>query len=167
MASKETRLPNQELENVEIRFRNFSGKPDAFNTSGKREFHVVLSDEDAEAMRRDGWNVKEKPGREEGDAPTQSIKVEVSYKARPPRVVMISSSGRTNLDEKTVSVLDHVDIQNVDVILNPYHWEMPSGATGIKAYLQSIYVTIKEDRFERKYSDRPVAEQPRQDEWAR
>lgn len=167
MAPKETRLPNQELENVEIRFRNFSGKPDAFNTTGKREFHVVLSDADAEAMLKDGWNVKEKEGREEGDPPTKSIKVEVSYKARPPRIVMITSSGRTNLDEKTVGVLDFVDIQNVDVILNPYAWTMASGASGIKAYLQSIYVTIKEDRFERKYSDTPIADMPRQDEWAR
>ena len=65
---------------------------------------------------------------------------------------MITSRGRTNLDESTVEMLDWADITNVDLIVRPYEWSV-SGKTGIKAYLQSIYVTVEEDELERKYSE--------------
>jgi len=145
------KLPNRTLEDVRIIFRNFSGAGDAFNAEGNRNFNIILDDADAEAMRADGWNVKTKEPREEGDDPLHLLKVDVSYKARPPRVVMITSRGRTNLDEAGVGALDWVNIKQTDLILNPYAWTV-NGKSGIKAYLHSIYVTIEEDALEKKYS---------------
>jgi hypothetical protein len=66
--------------------------------------------------------------------------------------VLITSRGRTNLDENAVEMLDWADILNVDLMVRPYEWNV-NGKTGIKAYLQSIYVTIQEDELERKYSE--------------
>jgi hypothetical protein len=66
--------------------------------------------------------------------------------------VLITSRGRSNLDEHTVSTLDWVDILNVDLIVRPYEWTV-NGKSGIKAYLQSIYVTIEEDPLEQKYAE--------------
>jgi hypothetical protein len=56
------------------------------------------------------------------------------------------------LHEDEVEILDWADIQMTDLIVRPYEWAV-NGKTGIKAYLQSIFVTIQEDELELKYAD--------------
>jgi len=65
---------------------------------------------------------------------------------------MITSRGRTTLREDDVELLDWADIRIADLIVRPYEWAV-NGKTGIKAYLQSIFVTIDEDALELKYSE--------------
>lgn len=143
------------MEGVKIVFRNFTGKEGQYNREGDRNFAVLLDDHIAEAMAEDGWNVKWLKPREddEDDATPQAyLQISVNFKGRAPRIVIITERGRTNLDEASVETLDWVDILNVDLIIRPYAWDV-SGKTGIKAYLQSIYVTIEEDPLERKYAE--------------
>ena len=64
---------------------------------------------------------------------------------------MITSTSRTVISEEDVEVLDWAEIGNADLIARAYNWEV-NGKTGIKAYLQSLYITIQEDALERKYS---------------
>jgi hypothetical protein len=109
-------------------------------------------------MAKDGWNIKALRAREEGEEEQPYVQVAVNFKGRPPRVVMITSRGRTTLFEDEVEILDWADIQNVDLIIRPYEWVV-NGKSGIKAYLQSIYVTIDEDELELKYSDVPDVEE--------
>lgn len=145
--------PNQiTIEGAEIIFRNFEGKEGPYNAKGTRNFAIILSPDQADAMIRDGWNVKHTNPQEEGDIPVPYLPVAVNFANRPPRIVTITSTGtRTNLTEDTVEVLDWADILNVDLIINPFAWEV-NGKSGIKAYLKSLYVTIQEDELERKYS---------------
>lgn len=148
---------NIEIEGADIFFRNFAGKKGMFNEEGERSFCVSLDGQDPnviEQMRRDGWNVKFSKVREEGDVPRPYLQVKVSYKIRPPKVMMITSKGRTALNEDMVEVLDWVDLGNVDLIITPSRWNV-NGGTGLKAYLDAIYVTIEENRFDRKYADVP------------
>lgn len=145
------------MEGVKIIFRNFEGKEGQYNRAGDRNFGVLLDTDVAEAMANDGWNIKFLKPREEdadeGEEPQAWLPVSVNFdKGRPPRVIMITSRGRTNLDEKSVELLDWADIQNVDLIVRPYTWEV-NGKTGVKAYLQSLYVTVEEDELERKYAE--------------
>lgn len=142
------------IEEARIVFRNFAGKEGQYNREGDRNFSVLLDEDIANQMITDGWNVKWLKAREEGDVPQAHLPVSVSYKQRPPRVVMITSKGRVNLDESLVEMLDFVDIRNVDLIINPYEWAV-NAKTGIKAYLHAIYIIIEEDELERKYSDVP------------
>lgn len=140
------------VEDARIIFRNFSGKEGQYNRQGDRNFAVILPEEIATQMLEDGWNVRYLEPREEGDTPIPYIQVAVNFKNRPPRVVLLTSTSRTQLDEDSVEVLDWADIKTADLIARGYDWDV-NGKTGTKAYLQSFFVTIEEDALERKYSE--------------
>lgn len=139
------------IEGAKIIFPNFNGREDMYNREGNRNFSVILSDELAADLLADGWSVKYLKPLEEGDEPTPYIQITVGYKLRPPRVVMMTSRARTNLGEDDIGVLDWADIGNADLIARSYDWTV-NGKSGVKAYLQSLFVTIEEDELERKYA---------------
>lgn len=138
------------VEDARIIFRNFAGKEGQYNRQGDRNFAVILDPDTAIRMLEDGWNVKYLEARDEGDESTPYISVGVNFKNRPPRVVLITSTSRTQLGEDSVEVLDYADIMLVDLIARGYDWAV-GDKTGTKAYLQSMFVTIKEDELEKKY----------------
>lgn len=149
---------NVVMEGVRIIFRNFSGKEGQYNREGDRNFGVILPDGVAEAMLADGWNVKYLKPREGDDEEleeaTPYIQVSVNFKNRPPTIVVITSRARTRLSEDTVATLDWAEFKTVDLICNPYNWEV-GDKSGVKAYLKSLYVTIEEDALELKYAVDP------------
>jgi len=143
------------MEGVRIIFRNFTGKEGQYNREGDRNFGVILPPDVAEQMAADGWNVKYLKPREEDEEEIETpwLSVSVNYdKGKPPKIMLITGRGRTTLSADTVDMLDWADITNVDLIVRPYAWDV-SGRTGVKAYLQSMYVTIEEDELERKYAE--------------
>lgn len=146
------RIPNISVENARIIFRNFAGKESKFNPQGKRNFCLLIDEEQAKNLKADGWNVKYLNPRDPDDLPQPYIQVAVAFENYPPNIFLISGGKKTRLDEDSVSVLDYAEIENVDLIINPSHWEV-SGKSGIKAYLKNMYVTIVENEFEKKYRD--------------
>ena len=108
----------------------------------------------AEEMKADGWNIRFLEPREESEQRRAFMQVAVSYKNRPPKVVLISSRGQTMLEEDKINMLDWAEIDNVDLTINPSRWDV-NGNKGIKAYLRSIYVTIVEDELDQLYSNVP------------
>lgn len=147
------------IENAHIGFRNFSGKEGQFNAAGKRNFCVFLELDIAKTLENDGWNVRWLTPKDENEDPQPYLQASVNYNHIPPKIVMITSTGKTILDEDTVSILDWADIKEVDLILNPYNWVLHEGTKnekrGVKAYVKAMYVTIAEDPFEAKYVDAP------------
>ena len=139
------------VEDAQIIFRNFTGKEGQYNREGDRNFAVILEQDVAEKMLEDGWNVRYLTARDEGDKDTTYIQVAVNFNNRPPRVSMITSTNRTQLDEGTIDILDWAEIETVDLIARGYEWTV-NGKSGVKAYLQSLFVTIQEDDLERKYA---------------
>lgn len=147
------RIPNLSVENARIIFRNFAGKESKFNPKGKRNFCLLLDPDSAQNLSDEGWNVKFLNPRDPDDDPQPYIQVAVAFENFPPNVWLISGKKKTKLDEDSVAVLDYAEIQNVDIIVTPYFWELPSGKSGIKAYVKTMYVTIVEDEFQKKYKD--------------
>lgn len=153
-------VDNLMIENARIMFRNFGGREQQYNSEGERNFCIFLEPDQAEDLLKRGWNIKYLRAREEDDAPQAYVQVAVNYKkGRPPRVVIVTSRGRLDLGADEVEMLDYADLKNVDVILNPYEWEVRENK-GIKAYLKSAFITINEDELELKYSDIPDAQTP-------
>ena len=154
------RKNNLTIEGAKIVLRNFAGGPDKYNKAPGRNFCVLIDPENAKAMEDDGWNIKyfnRKPD-DDPDEPQQAfLRVAVSYKQRPPVIVVLSQNlagqlVRRNYGEDLVDLLDNVDITNVDLMISPYRWEV-DGKSGIKAYLDSLYITIDANRLEQKYAD--------------
>lgn len=145
---------NIRIEGARIGFRNFSGEEGRFNPKGRRNFCVFLEEDIAKDMEKEGWNVKWLQPREEGDEPQAYLQVKVVFGKIPPKIVLVTGKGKTRLDEDTVNILDWAEIQNVDLVIRPYNWEV-NGSTGVSAYIKTMYVTLREDEFESKYYDVP------------
>lgn len=144
---------NAILEDVEVIFQNFAGvAKEPYNPEGDRNFCIILSEEKAEEFLDFGYNVKRlKPRENQGEMEGRPyLKVIVSFRFKQPNIVLITSEGRNALDEELCGMLDWVDMECVDVIINPSFWKK-SGRSGVSAYLQTIFVTAHEDELVEKY----------------
>lgn len=142
------------LEDVRIIFRNFAGEERRFNAAGDRNFTVILDEDVALALQDDGWNVKQLKPRGEDEQGDWSLKVSVGYKSRiKPRLVLVTKSKnkRNVLDEDMAEMMDYAEFETVDLIIRPHDWDV-NGKTGRKAWLKSMFGTIREDELELKYA---------------
>lgn len=142
------------LEGVEVLFKNFSGNKTQYNAEGKRNFSILINDIDlAESLIEEGWNLRSLKNDE--DDISWHIPVQINFEGRiPPRVFAIKTSGKLQLNEDTIAMLDFMRIKYVDLSLNPYNWSV-SGETGVKAYLNTLYAIIDETQLDLKYEELP------------
>lgn len=142
------------IENAEIGFRNFSGKEGMYNKEGERSFVVFLDLDQAEDLAQEGWNVKYPKERimekDEEDDRRPYLPVDASFGQYPPKIVLVHGETPERLEEHELDILDWANIIHVDVTIRPYTWQV-QGNSGIKAYLENIYVTIETDPFREKY----------------
>lgn len=148
-----------QIDDARIIYRNFSGIASKFNREGDRNFAVVIPNQEiADALIEEGWNVKIKPPREEGDSPFIYLPVKIKFNDRGPSVYLQTGDAVNKLNEDTVDCLDKIDISNVNLDVRPYDWEV-NGKTGRTAYLQSLQVIQEVDRFASRFADRDNSEE--------
>lgn len=141
-----------QIDDARIIFKNFEGRGDKFNREGDRNFSLLIEDPDtADALKAEGWNVKIKDTGDE-DGPFMRLPVKVKFSDYGPRVYLKSSKPEpVELDEESIGMLDQIDIESVDMDIRPFDWEV-NGRTGRTAYLQSMHVTQRIDRFAARYA---------------
>lgn len=136
-----------QLDDVRIIYRNFSGEGSKFNREGDKNFSVLIDNmELANDLIEQGWNVKIREPREEGNEPFAHLPVKVKFNDRGPRIYLITGNRRNKLDEESVAIIDNIDIACIDMDISPYDWEV-NGKTGRTAYLHSMRVVQEVDRF--------------------
>lgn len=147
-----------QFDDARLIFKNFSGRPTQYNREGDRNFSILIEDEVlANQLIEDGWNVKVKEPREEGDLPLMHLPVKVKFNERGPKVRLQSNGNRRFLDEESVSVLDSAYLIGCDLDIRPYDWVIQEGTKNEKrgrtAYLQSILATQEVDRFDERFAE--------------
>lgn len=136
-----------QIDDARIIYRNFSGVGSKYNREGDRNFAVVIPNQEiADELIKEGWNVRIKPPREEDEDPFMYLPVKIKFSDRGPNCYLRSGKIQTKLTESTIGCVDDIDILSVDLDLRPFDWYV-NGKTGRTAYLQSIRVTQKIDRF--------------------
>lgn len=136
-----------QIDDCRIVYKNFRGEASKFNREGDRNFAVVIPTEEmADELVEQGWNVKVKPPRDEDDSPFMYLPVKIKFNDRGPAAYLQSGKNMRKLNEDSIGMLDRIDIIGVDLDVRPYDWEV-NGKTGRTAYLQSIKVVQDIDRF--------------------
>lgn len=143
-----------EIEEAKIVYRNFTGIAGKYNREGDRNFAVVIPEQEiADDLLKEGWNVKIKPPREDGDEPFIYLPVKIKFNDRGPGIYINTfDGGLERLNEETVGSLDNIDIVSVSLDIRAYDWEV-NGKVGRTAYLQGMEVVQNIDRFAAKYAE--------------
>lgn len=139
------------IENTNLIFRNFSGKPSEYNKNGDRGTGVIIPKEMVEELVDRGWNVKERPPRDEQESPLYYMNAKCRFDNIPPKIYMCTSHKKVKLDEETVDQIDYSEISSIDIEISPYDYTI-RGESGRAAYIKTLYVNVIEDAFAEKYN---------------
>lgn len=136
-----------QIDDARIIYRNFRGEGSKYNREGDRNFAVIIPNQEiADKLIEEGWNVKIKPPRDEAEDPFIFLPVKVKFNGNGPHIYIQSGRSMVKLDEETVEQIDDLDISSIYLDIRPYEWDI-NGKTGKTAYLQSMKVVQRIDRF--------------------
>lgn len=140
-------LQIDDIDGRQIIFKNFEGRGDKFNREGDRNFSLRITDEStADALVKEGWNVRIKEGRDEDEGPFMRLPIKVKFTNYGPNVYLRTGDRVNELNEESIACLDNIEIESVDMDIRPYDWDV-NGRTGRTAYLQSMEIVQRIDRF--------------------
>lgn len=148
------------IDDARITYKNFSGEEKTFNKKGDRNFSLIIPNEDIKDLLLNevneygvSWNVKIKAPRPGYDEPFMHLPVKVKFNGRGPNVYLITGNNRRKLSEEEIGMLDHIDIDRVDMDIAPSDGEGPTGDPFRAAYLRTMEVVQRLDRFTARYME--------------
>lgn len=149
-------IEKEELGDCTIKWSwsNFDGN-DSMSGPGNYNFTVVLPEEAAKILLERGWtSVRQNEPYEEGDAPEWTMKIHISDRFGMPQVYFIKNGRKLRVrDIKDISDIRRDTCEKLDVIISPSKWEQPGGRSGVTAYVDEMWVVIRESRFAQQYAD--------------
>ena len=145
--------------------RNLAGdikKSNSMFPNNKRTACIIISNEQAEQMAAEGYDIKwTKPREGENTKNFVSkafLNVELKYRNKfnemikyPPKVyLVIDNETPVLLSEETVGQLDDIRVKNVNVVIHP---SIDEASNSLKPYIRIMYVeqNIDDDPFAQRY----------------
>ena len=157
------------MENVKIRYSNFSGRGDDYNREGDRHFTIELDPEAALYMKNKGFFVKENHSKN-GDEVFYTMKIRCNWNDQygiAPKIYMVLKNKAVLLSENTVKRLDDLYIISADISITTGSKPWKERTTGKEywgAYASIVYAVTdgnsryRNDQFAKKYEfDNPFA----------
>ena len=115
-----------QIDDARIIFRNFRGEGSPYNREGDRNFALIIPTEEmADELVAEGWNVKKKDPREEGDDPFIFLPVKIKFNDRGPHVYLKTGDVSNKLDEESVGCIDDIDIRSVNLEYLKHYFQIP------------------------------------------
>lgn len=166
-----------EIFNAQIIYSNFEGleRKDKntgriVNDKGNRNFNVILDPEKSEiywngerqtdpdfgqTLYELGWNVKIKPGSDEGEPAHYKLPVTISYKnpSMAPDLNLVVNGKPQPLFEDTVGQLDGLEISSADIEINngKTYIDSATGKEKVKAWCNKGFFNIIPSRLDQRY----------------
>lgn len=136
---------------------NFAGRVSDNNPQGHKQFCIILKDEELAAkLKEDGWNIFYTKESEKYGPSKPALPVEIRYhyeedkKSLNPKVYKCTKKNKTLLTEDLIPDLEADEIINIDLWISPSYWTVRD-KSGIKAYVDTMWVTIEEDERVARY----------------
>lgn len=152
------------LEDVELSWSNFAGRPDEYDAvGGKPAFGIRMGVEDGETLKGLGYNVKFKDATEDYPA-SATLKVRTKPDGiTPPRIYTIVETieidpetneeivkpKRRTILPAVMSALDSLNVVSVDLTIRPFEYEPGK----LSAWLVTGAFVLQLDAVESKYAD--------------
>ena len=141
-------ISHLEIDDARIVYRNFEGRGTDYNKEGDRNFAIVIpSQELAEELREDGWNVKIKEPKTPDEDVFMYLPVKLAFNDYGPNIWLHNRRVKRQLGPDTVGCLDRVRLASVDLDIRPYDWTRPNGDSGRSAWLKGLRANQALDRF--------------------
>lgn len=157
------------IDDAMITLRNFRGEENEYNDKGKRNFSLIIPDENIANMLMEdknkygvGWNVKIREPKNPGDKPTMYLKVNVRFDNFPPDIFLISDGEVIEINENNAHRLDEIDIASVNLDIRPYDGisKGRDKAPFRTAYVKNMEIIQDVNRFRAKYKGVRRVEEP-------
>mgnify|MGYP000001665403 FL=1 len=87
------------------------------------------------------------------------LPIKVKFTNYGPNVYLRTGNRVNELNEESIACLDNIEIDSVNMDIRPYDWDV-NGRTGRTAYLQSMEVVQRIDRFAARYANKNDEEVP-------
>lgn len=139
------------IEDAQLLYSNFAGREQTdpngriVNNAGNMNFSIVIPEDMVDRMIDDGWNIKIRAPREEGEEVIHYMKVNISYRFSEPEIIMYINGSEKHLHQDTIGNLDEAEIIGLDVCVTHPSEE------GRNGYLSEMRVTIEPNPFDLKY----------------
>ena len=134
------------VDDAHIVYADFSGARYPFS-DGKRRFFISIDDDDAiTALTNAGYNINHKEDR----TPSDTLKVNFSFKGRGPNIYLVTNGVYTKITEDNVADLDNLRFTHADMDLHGWDYEF-AGKSGRTVYLNNLRLYQDVDRFAEEY----------------